>query len=1158
MSSASRLVESKSKSPSEVRLVEVLDAYMAAAQEGRAPGRDELLAEYPELAEDLEACLASLEFIRQASLTAAPLVADTNAAEAGVGETGIGELGDFRLVAEVGRGGMGVVYEAVQRSLNRRVALKVLPFASAMDPTQLRRFQTEALAAAQLHHTHIVPVYSVGCERGVHYYAMQFIEGQTLAQAIAERRRAEEPASPVRRGSPDPAGTPDPVRRDSPASGRGPTDPAETADPVRRGSPDPAGTPDRRSPISDTSFEPPAQTVRSTTPCPSSRTREFIRTATALGIQAAEALDHAHKVGIVHRDIKPANLMLDVQGSLWVTDFGLARLQDDAGLTITGDLVGTLRYMSPEQALAKRMVIDHRTDIYSLGATLYELVTLRAAIEGQDRQEVLRKIAHEEPQLPRRLNPSIPRELETILLKAMEKEPESRYTTAQELADDLRRFLEDKPIKAKRPTVLGRSAKWARRHPSIVMSAILLLAMTATGLAIGSMLLARKQLEVSRQRDRANELAQAADAQRALAEQNARLARKAVDEMFTQVAEKWLAKQPRLEAVQRDFLEKALRSYEELSIQGDPDPAARQSVADALQRIGEIRLQLGLIKPAEDAFRESLAINLNLAGAAPADLEVRYRMAKPYLALGRLFLASGKPNDAADAYRRAKETAQILTDGTSGPSHYRLALADADSGLGLTDLGLGRLAEAERALRRAIAIEEKLVLEDAQNQTLSSNLANDLINLSAIVGQAGHYKESESACRRAVDLRQRLLDQSPGSKDYQDDLASSIANLGLISYLKQEFGEAQKLYHRALSLRRKLVVDFPRVPDYHKRLAEDLDNLAAVLRNSGKPLEAEPFRREAVVIFEGLVRDYPDLPENRAGLGDRLSNLGVLLNGVGKKSEAEVPFRRAMEALEPLIVDHPEIPSYFIRFTECATARGEILIALGRIDEAETVFRRTLDLTNRFATRSPKVPRYTEVSIRFRVAFGEFLKKERRDVEARETFQQALDKAEAVVREDPQWALGRELLAWVAGRLSKLLSNSADPKVREVDQAVALAAKAVALEPDSGDVWNVVGEAHFRARHWDEAITALKKAGDLRRNVENVSGWYQLAMAYWEKGDKEQARQWYGKASTWMETHKGNDEFYRLHDDAGTLMGVTSQPQSAASKEDNRAQRLKP
>jgi serine/threonine protein kinase len=185
-----------------------------------------------------------------------------------------------------------------------------------------------------------------------------------------------------------------------------------------------------------------------------------------LGVQAAEALDHAHGLGVIHRDIKPANLMLDAASRLWISDFGLARLQDDAGLTMTGDLLSTLRYMSPEQALARRGYLDHRTDIYSLGATLYELLTLQPAIDGQDRQEVLRKIAQDEPVPPRRHNPAIPRELETILLKAMNKEPGDRYATAQELADDLRRFLEDKPIRARRPTLWERAVKLGATTPA--------------------------------------------------------------------------------------------------------------------------------------------------------------------------------------------------------------------------------------------------------------------------------------------------------------------------------------------------------------------------------------------------------------------------------------------------------------------------------------------------------------------------------------------------------------------------------------------------------------------------------------------------------------------------------------------------------------------
>ena len=248
-----------------------------------------------------------------------------------------------------------------------------------------------------------------------------------------------------------------------------------------------------------------------------------------LGIQAAEAIEHAHGLGVVHRDIKPANILIDHRGTLWITDFGLARLRNDSGLTMTGDLMGTLRYMSPEQAMGGAVDIDHRTDIYSLAVTLYELTTGKPAITGQDRQEILRRIAQEEPTPPRRLEPAIPRELETIVLKAMSKEPVSRYATAQELADDLRRFLEHKPINAKRPTLVDQAAKWARWHAHAVAALAVVLLLSVVGIATGAALLASKQHEVVRQRDRA---------------------RKAVDEMYTQVAEKWLSDQPLLGQVQ--------------------------------------------------------------------------------------------------------------------------------------------------------------------------------------------------------------------------------------------------------------------------------------------------------------------------------------------------------------------------------------------------------------------------------------------------------------------------------------------------------------------------------------------------------------------------------------------------------------------------------
>jgi serine/threonine-protein kinase len=1192
-------------------LDDVIEEVANRLQAGEPVDAEAILARYPERADSIRRLLPAIEVMAEFGVSASKLAA--RGVPAGVGPLdmaqALGALGDFRILREVGRGGMGVVYEAEQMSLGRRVALKVLPFAGALVPQQLRRFQTEARAAAQLHHTNIVPVFWVGCEQGVHYYAMQFIEGRTLADVIRELRDLEgidaggtgfQPVSERITGKmPVPLN----AERGSNQVGSGPPQdvPRPTGERVAEGrvrgsdagheSQDPADhSSEPSAPVhqpSGTGFQPVSQSTTGKMPVPlsagsrspdptegpllpdadrpgrtsasSTRNRAYFRNAARLGVEAAEALEHAHQEGIIHRDIKPANLMVDARGHLWVTDFGLARLQSDSGLTNTGDLLGTLRYMSPEQALGKRSYLDHRTDIYSLGATLYEITTLRPAIDGKDRQEVLVRIAQDEPAPPRRRDPTIPRELETILLKAMGKEPGDRYATAQELADDLRRFLEHKPIRARRPTLLERGAKWARRHPAFPAFGFVLLAVVTTGLAIGSTLLRRKQIEVSRQRDRANELAGIADSQRVRAEQNARLARRSVDEMFTQVADKWLADQPRLEPVQREFLEKALQFYEEFSSQEDADPAAKQSVADAWRHVGQIRLRLGMIRPAEDAFRRALTVATGLADASPADRELRYRVAKPYLSLAVLLLADGRPNDATDAYRRAEELARTLTDGTSGPSHHRGALADALGGQGLIHLRLSRTAEAERHLGQAITIQERLVLESPQDSGLRSILANHFNNLSATLSQVGRFEEAKAACRRAMELRQTLLDLSPESKDLQDELAMSIANMGNCCYMTKEFGQSETLFRRALPIRRKLVADFPRVPDYRKRLAEDLDNLASVLRNTERAREAEPFRREAIDVLEGLVHDHPELPEYRTALGDRQSNLGVLLMGLDKKADTEVALRRAMQTLEPLIAAHPEIPARFVRFLECARTRGEILIGLGRIPEVETLFLGTLDLINRLEPRSPRIASFAEQRFRLVMAFSELLKKQHRDAEAREILEREMEWIESLVKGNPPAAWGQELWIWAAGRLSKLLSTSADAKVRDMDRALALANRSRDHRPQSGDVWNVIGETYYRGGHWDEAISALKKAEDLRRPHEDVTGWYHLAMAYWQKGDKEQARQYYGKAADWMNKNPyKNDEFTRLRDEASAMLGMVDPAATTGKKEDNPKQPSKP
>lgn len=344
-------------------------------------------------------------------------------------------LGDYRLLREIGRGGMGIIYEAVHEPLGRHVALKILPPQATLDSRYVRRFEREAKAAARLHHTNIVPVFGVGACEGVQFYLMQYIRGRSLDRVV----------------------------RDS-----GPRPPEEVA---------------------------------------------------RIGRQAADALAYAHSQNVLHRDIKPSNLLVDEQGTVWVTDFGLAKLEGEEALTVSGDMMGTLRYLPPERLDGPG---DARSDVHALGLTLYELLTGRPAFGAADNAALIKQIQQGEATPPRRLRPSVPVDLETIILKAMAREPGSRYSTAAALADDLRRYQADESIMARPPSVAERCSRFARRNKAVVLGLSAVMASLALGLVIAAVFAVGEARQRSladaarREADRGNYLARVSLAARAL------------------------------------------------------------------------------------------------------------------------------------------------------------------------------------------------------------------------------------------------------------------------------------------------------------------------------------------------------------------------------------------------------------------------------------------------------------------------------------------------------------------------------------------------------------------------------------------------------------------------------------------------------------------
>jgi len=801
-------------------------------------------------------------------------------------------LGDFRIVKEIGRGGMGIVYEAVQISLNRTVALKVLPAHITLRKESVVRFQREAATAARLKHPGIVEVYAVGEADGNHYFAMEFVEGAPLNKVI-ERICKEK---------------------------SGPLDGALLGSAV----------------LSELHIPSQHTGGKKTHADKSPLNKTFIETTCHLVIQVANALYFAHQANVIHRDVKPSNIIMRKDGSVVLTDFGLAREQDLPSLTITGEFAGTPHYIAPEQTLNKKTQVDHRADVYSLGVTLFELLTLSKPFDGKTSQEIIGKILSHEPPLLRGLNALIPRDLQTICMTAMEKDPKRRYQSALEFSNDLKRLVEYKPIKAQPVGVLIRAFRLIRRNPATS----LVVALTFLLVVVGPLLFGLQQRLANVQINKAlyakNEALKRADLEAKIARREMEIATQ-VSDYLVEIFEVPMPSEARGKTIAAfEILQNGAQSIEDRLTD---QPIIKSRI---LEIIGLAHKSLGLYSEAAPLFAQALDTHTKMLGEKD-DLTLGSMKN-----LGTIYLYLGRCDDAEPLLEKAYKG---FYDKYGKDDDRTLTVK---SGLGLLYHRQSRLDKAERFYRETLEARQRLFGNDHPITLEAMN------NLAFLYKRRGRFDEAEPLYLAAVEGCARC------NGDDHPDTLTAMSNLSLLYDGWACFDKAVKLCKQTLKIRRRIL------GDNHPDTLNSWNNLALMYKKAGRLKEAEDLYLKVLKNrYDKLGKEHPDLLVTKNNLATlyieqgrfeeaseilhqvlvarkrilgedhyetlvSLCNIAILYAEQGRYQDAEPLFQKALEGRRRLFgEEHPDT----LNTLNCIAT---LYVKQGRLDEAEAIYKETL------------------------------------------------------------------------------------------------------------------------------------------------------------------------------------------------------------------------